>query len=142
MTPDSDQPTASELGQALHDVTEYSHRIIREEIELAKAEVTEKITKLAKGAAVGAAAGVFVIAGLIYFGHALSWFIWKLLQGSGGDDFWLGFLIVAVLLFALAGLAGFLAFKFVKGGAPPVPEMAIDEAKKVRETIRPTKVKR
>ncbi len=142
MTPEPDPPAASELGQALHDVTEYSHRIIREEIELAKAEVTEKITKLAKGAAVGAAAGVFVLAGLIYFLHALSWFIWMLVRGNSTDTFYLGFLIVAVLLFVLAGVAGFLAFKFVKGGAPPTPKLAIDEAKKVRKTIRDAKAGR
>ncbi len=131
----TENPTPSELGKAIQDVTEYSQRIIREEIELAKAEVSEKVTKLAKGAAVGAAAGVFVLTGLIYFLHALSWFIWKLVRGDSGDNFYLGFLIVAVLLFVLAGVAGFLAFKFVKGGAPPTPQMAIDEAQKVRQTI-------
>jgi hypothetical protein len=129
-------PSPSELGKALQEVTELSQKIIHEEIELAKAEVSMKVTKLAKGAAVGAAAGVFVLTGLIYFLHALSWFIWKLVRGDSGDDFFWGFLIVAVLLFVLAGLAGFLAFKFVKGGAPPTPQMAIDEAQKVRATLK------
>ena len=134
MTPEP-TPSPSELGKALQQVTELSQKIIHEEIELAKAEVSLKVTKLAKGAAVGAAAGVFVLTGLIYFLHALSWFIWKLVRGDSGDDFFWGFLIVAVLLFLLAGLAGFLAFKFVKSGAPPTPQMAIDEAQKVRATI-------
>lgn len=134
MTPEP-TPSPSELGKALQQVTELSQKIIHEEIELAKAEVSLKVTKLAKGAAVGAAAGVFVLAGLIYFLHALSWFIWKLVRGDSGDDFFWGFLIVAVFLFSLAGLAGFLAFKFVKGGAPPTPQMAIEEAQKVRATI-------
>jgi len=136
MTPEPGPASTSELGRALQDVTEYSQKIIHEEIELAKAEVSEKLTKLAKGAAVGAAAGVFVLAGLIYFLHAISWLIWKLVRGGSGDDFYLGFLIVAVGLFLIAGLAGYLAFKFVKGGAPPTPKMAIDEAQKVRKTIR------
>ncbi len=136
MTPEPGPASTSELGRALQDVTEYSQKIIHEEIELAKAEVSEKLTKLAKGAAVGAAAGVFVLAGLIYFLHAISWLIWKLVRGDSGDDFYLGFLIVAVGLFLIAGLAGYLAFKFVKGGAPPTPKMALDEAQKVRKTIR------
>ena len=136
MTPEPGPASTSELGRALQDVTEYSQKIIHEEIELAKAEVSEKLTKLAKGAAVGAAAGVFVLAGLIYFLHAISWLIWKLVRGGSGDDFYLGFLIVAVGLFLIAGLAGYLAFKFVKGGAPPTPKMALDEAQKVRKTIR------
>ena len=45
---------------------------MREEIALAKAELTEKATGLAKGAAVGAAAGIFILAGLIYFLHFLA----------------------------------------------------------------------
>ncbi|MGI8623262.1 MAG: phage holin family protein [Solirubrobacteraceae bacterium] len=136
MTPEPEGgATPSEIGRAISEVTEYSQRILREEIELAKAEVTEKITKLAKGAAVGAAAGVFVLAGLIYFLHALSWFIWQGIRGDSTDNFYLGFLIVAVGLFVVAGIAGFLAYRFIKGGAPPTPKMAIDEAQKVRQTI-------
>ena len=124
-----------ELGKAIQDVTEYSQKLIREEIELAKAEVSLKVTKLAKGAAVGAAAGVFVLAGLIYGLHAVSWFIWKLVRGDSGDDFFWGFLIVAVFLFLLAGIAGFLAYKFVKAGSSPAPKMAIEEAQKVKATL-------
>jgi hypothetical protein len=128
-------PETSEMGSAIQQVTELSQKIIHEEIELAKAEIGEKVTKLARGAAIGAAAGVFVLAGLIYFLHAVSWFIWKLVRGDSGDDFYLGFLIVGVGLFLLAGLAGFIAFRLVKRGAPPTPKMAIDEAQKVRATI-------
>jgi uncharacterized membrane protein YqjE len=126
-------PEQSELAQAVQDVTRHAQIIVREEIELAKAEVTEKATKLAKGAAVGAAAGVFVLAGLIYFLHALAWFIWQ--QIGGRDSFWIGFLAVAVLLFVLAAAAGFAAYRFVKGGSPPTPQMAIKEAQLVRETL-------
>jgi hypothetical protein len=126
-------PEQSDLAQAVQDVTRHAQLIVREEIELAKAEVAEKVTKLAKGVAVGAAAGVFVLAGLVYFLHALSWFIWQ--QIGGSDNFWLGFLIVAAALFLLAGLAGYLAYRFVKGGSPPTPQMAIKEAQLVRDTI-------
>ena len=49
----------SELGQAIQDVTEKVSLLVREEIELAKTEVTEKVTKLLKGAVVGIAAGIF-----------------------------------------------------------------------------------
>ena len=56
---------------------------MREEIALAKAELTQKLTGLAKGAAVGAAAGVFVLAGLIYFLHFLALLIGDLLDSGG-----------------------------------------------------------
>jgi hypothetical protein len=123
----------SDLARAVQDVTRHAQIIVREEIELAKAEVTTKVTKLGKGAAVGAAAGVFVLTGLIYLLHALSWLIYKLISDS--DDVWLGYLIVAVALFVLAGIAGFVAYRFVKGGSPPTPQMAIKEAQLVRDTI-------
>jgi uncharacterized membrane protein YqjE len=123
----------SELGQAIQEVTEKASLLVREEIELAKAEVTEKVTKLIKGAVVGIAAGIFAVFGLIYLLHALSWLIWKLIGGS--DDFYLGFLIVAGLLFLLGGLAGFLALRFIKRGTPPTPAMAIEEAQLIKETV-------
>jgi uncharacterized membrane protein YqjE len=123
----------SDLARAIQDVTLHAQNIVREEIELAKAEVTAKATKLARGAAIGAAAGVFVLFGLIYFLHAMSWLIWQ--QIGGTDNFWLGFLVVAVLLFVLASIAAFVAYRFVKRGSPPTPQMAIEEAQLVRETI-------
>ena len=126
-------PSPSELGRALQQVTDLSQKIIHEEIELAKAEVTTKVAKLAKGAAVGAAAGVFVLFGFIMVLNSLAWLLWQFVGGE--SSFWIGFALVALILFILAGVAGFLAFKFVKGGAPPTPKMAIDEGKKVKATI-------
>lgn len=133
MTPEPQQTPTSEFGAALAQVTELTQRIVQQEIELAKAEVSEKVTKLAKGAAVGVAAGVFVVFGAIYLFEGAAWLIWQ--QTGTDNSFWLGFAIVAVFLFLLAGLAGFLAYRFIKGGSPPVPRMAIDEAQKVRQTI-------
>lgn len=127
------QTPTSEFGAAIAQVTELTQRIVQQEIELAKAEVSEKVSKLAKGAAVGAAAGVFVVFALVYLGHAAAWGFWQAFGGQ--DNFWLGFLFVAVLLLLLAALAGFLAYKFIKGGAPPTPQMAIDEGKKVKATL-------
>src|SRR3954467_6573781 len=123
----------SDIAQAVQDVTRHAQNIVREEIELAKAEVTSKATKLAKGAAIGAAAGVFVLTGVIYLLHALSWLLYRLIDN--GDNVWIGFLIVAVTLFLLGGIAGLLAYRLVKGGAPPTPDMAIKEAQLVRDTI-------
>jgi uncharacterized membrane protein YqjE len=123
----------SDLGQAIQEVTEKASLLVREEIELAKVEVTEKVTKLIKGAVVGIVAGIFAVAGLIYLLHALSWLIWDLIGGT--RDFWVGFLIVAVALFLLGALAGFVAARFVKRGAPPTPAMAIEEAQLIKETV-------
>src|SRR4051794_41484961 len=121
----------SELAKAITDVTEKAQLLVREEIALAKAEVTEKVSGLVKGAAVGAAAGVFILAGLIYFLHFLALLIADVL----GTNPWVGYLIVAGVLFVLGGIAGFLAMRFFKKGSPPTPQMAIEEAQLIKATL-------
>ena len=128
-----DQAT-SDLGRAVQDVAEKAQLLVREEIELAKAEMSVKISKLIKGIVVGVVAGVFALFGLIYLLHGLSWLIWDLIGGD--SNFFLGFLIVAALLFILGGLAGFLAARFIKRGTPPTPQMAIEEAKLIQQTLK------
>ena len=105
---------------------------MREEIELAKAEVGAKLTKLVKGAVVGMAAGIFVVTGLLFGLHAAAWGIYTFF---GGTAYWVGFAIVAGVLFLLGALAGMLAYRAVRSSAPPVPSMAIDEA---RRSVRPS----
>jgi uncharacterized membrane protein YqjE len=119
------------LGEVVNRISENASTLVREEIELAKAELSEKISGLVKGAAVGAAAGIFIIAGLIYFLHFLALLIAELL----GDTWWLGYLIVAGVLFLLGGVAGFLAARFFKKGTPPTPQMAIEEAQLIKATL-------
>jgi uncharacterized membrane protein YqjE len=125
----------SELGQAIQDVTDKASLLIREEIELAKTEVMEKVTKLIRGAVVGIVAGIFALFGLIYVLQAAAWAIWQGIDGPGGANFWIGFLIVAVVLFVLGALAGFIAARLVKRAAPPTPKMAIEEAQLIKETV-------
>jgi hypothetical protein len=121
----------SELAKSIQEVSEKASLLVREEIALAKAELTEKISGLIKGAVVGAAAGIFIVAGLVYFLHFLALLIADLL----GDTVWLGYLIVAGALFLVGGLAGFLAARFFKKGSPPTPSMAIEEAQLIRQTL-------
>ena len=124
----------SELGRAVNDVVEKTQLLVREEIELAKAEVTDKITKLVKGAVVGLVAGVFVLNALFLLLHAASWGAYDVTNNLSEDNFWLGFVIVAVLLLILGAIAGFLAARFIKKGAPPTPQMAMEEAQLIRQT--------
>jgi uncharacterized membrane protein YqjE len=121
----------SELAKAITEVTERAQLLVREEIELAKVELTEKLTGLARGAAVGAAAGIFILAGLIYFLHFLALLIADVL----GTNAWVGYLIVSGVLFLLGGIAGFLAARFFRKGSPPTPQMAIEEAQLIKETL-------
>jgi uncharacterized membrane protein YqjE len=124
----------SDLGQAIQDVSEKMSLLVREEIELAKTEMLEKVTRLAKGAAIGLAAGIFAVFGLVYLGDAVAWLIWEVIEGDVNSP-WLGFLILAVLIFLLGGIAGLVAARLFKRGAPPAPQMAIEEAKLIKETV-------
>jgi len=122
------------VGQTVQEISERVSLLVREEIELAKAEVTEKVTKLLKAIVVGAAAGIFAVTGLMFFLHGLAWLAWFALPVGNTSFFW-GFFIVAGLLFLLGGLAGYLAARFFKQSSPPVPAMAIDEAGKIKKTL-------
>jgi uncharacterized membrane protein YqjE len=119
---------------AITEVSERAQMLVREEIELAKAELTDKISKLVKGAIVGVAAGIFVVIGLLFLLHGLAWLAWFELPVPNNQFFW-GFFVVAGALFLLGAVAGLLAARAFKSGAPPTPEMAIDEAKLIRHTV-------
>jgi uncharacterized membrane protein YqjE len=120
------------LGEIVNRISENASTLVREEIELAKAEINARLSKLIKGAVVGIVAGVFLITGLFFLLNSAAWGAYLIF---GGTDYWAGFLIVAVALFVLGVLAGLIAARAMKRGAPPTPAMAIDEAKKIRETV-------
>ena len=63
--PNSNGSAPAAIAEAITEVSEKASLLIREEIELAKTEVTEKVTKLLKGTGIGFAAGVFAIFGLV-----------------------------------------------------------------------------
>ena len=126
---------ASDLARAIQEITDKAQLLVHEEIELAKAEMTEKVTKLIKGAVVGIVGGIFAVFALIYLLHSLSYGLFAIVSDDA-NFIWVGYLIVGGLLLLLGGLAGFLAARFMKSGAPPTPQMAIDEGKKVRETLK------
>jgi uncharacterized membrane protein YqjE len=120
------------VGELVLDVSERVSFLVREEIELAKTEVTEKATKLVKGSVVGIVAGVFALLGFAMLMHAVAWLLNDLFFE---DDVWLGFLLEAVVWFLIAAGAGLFAYRSMRAGAPPAPTMAIAEAKEIRETL-------
>jgi uncharacterized membrane protein YqjE len=121
------------IAAAITEISEHATLLIRDEIELAKAEITVKLRKILTGAVVGIAAGGFVAIAVLFLLIGLAYLI--AYEIDAGQTFW-GFFIVAALLLVLAALAGLLAFRALRGGAPPAPTMAIDEARKIREAVR------
>jgi len=130
----SDQQQPPQIVQAIQEVSEKAQLLVREEIELAKAEVTEKVTKLGKGAAVAAAAGGFVLAALVMILFGLAELAYWAIPFPDNQPFW-GYFTVAAILLLLAALAGYIAFRALKAGSPPAPNMAIAEAKLIKETV-------
>jgi uncharacterized membrane protein YqjE len=119
------------VAELVFDVSERTSTLIREEVELAKAEITEKVTKLLRGSAVGVAAGVFAFLALILVMEGFAW----LLNEEVFDNSWAGFFVEAAIFLLVAAGAGWFAYTSVKAGSPPVPKQAIEEAKLIRETI-------
>src|SRR5579884_2333808 len=93
----------------------------------------EKVTSLTRGAIAVAAGAVFGLFGLVLLLETIAWALSGALTDSAGS-IWVGFLIVTAALFALAVGAFVFAWRKLKVGAPK-PDMAIDEAKKIRATV-------
>jgi len=124
--------TDKSLGDVVSEVSEKASLLVREEIELAKAEITEKVTKLGKGAAAVGAAAVLAVFAMIYLFHALAWFFVDLFNWN---TVWPGYLLTVGVIVVLGVLAGALGVRWLKGGSPPTPDLAIEEAKRTREML-------
>jgi hypothetical protein len=126
----ADEPKVSELGVAVQQVSEKVSVLVREEIELAKAEITVKVTSLGRGAVaaiIGAVLGFFV---LIFALLTLAWGLNSLL-----NSLWLGQAITLVVLIVLTVVVLLFAWRKLKVGAP-TPDMAIEEGKRIRDTVQ------
>ena len=99
--------------------------------------MVEKAKTLARGAGIGAAAGVFLSFAAIMFLHTLAWFLIDLFDLS----IWIGFGLVTLILVGMGVVAGLLARKWLSTG-PPTPDMAIQEAKTTRRTLEDQQVQR
>jgi uncharacterized membrane protein YqjE len=125
-------PEQRSIADLVVEVSENASTLVREEIELAKAEVSEKVSKLARGAGIGVAAGAFAFLALIMILHGIAWVLGEELFSG---NIWAGYFVTAAIFLLLAALAGWIASKALKAGAPPVPEQAIEEAKLTKEML-------
>jgi uncharacterized membrane protein YqjE len=138
LTPPSKDPSQRSVGELVFDVSEKTSALIREEFELAKAEVTEKVTKLLRGSVVGIAAGVFAFLALILIMDGIAWLLNE--EVFDGKT-WPGFLVEAAIFLLIAAAAGLIAYRAVQAGAPPLPSQAIEEAKLTKTMLEEGKNK-
>ncbi|HEX4717250.1 MAG TPA: phage holin family protein [Thermoleophilaceae bacterium] len=114
-----DQPV-SELVKQLSDQTT---TLVRQEVELAKAELAEKGKKAGIGAGMFGGAGLF---GVFAFGALTATFILAL---SEAVTPWLAALIVTLVYGAIAAVLALQGKNKVQEATPPVPERALDSTK-------------
>jgi uncharacterized membrane protein YqjE len=119
------------VGEMVFDVSERTSTLVREEIELAKAEITEKVNQLVRGSVVGLVGAVFLFFALLLFMHGFAW----LLNDLVFDNFWAGFFVEAALFLLIGAIAVLIASRAFKKGAPPTPDLAIEEAKRTRARL-------
>jgi hypothetical protein len=131
------KPSAEEMsvGELVFEISDRASILVREEIELAKTEVTEKLNRLLQGGATAIAAGVFVLAALAMIMHGIAWLLNDLFFE---DNVWAGFLVEAGFFLLVAAGAGLFAYRSFKTASPPVPDMAIEEAKEIRAAFEET----
>lgn len=130
--PQPQSPDDRSVSELVFDVAEKSSSLVREEIELAKTEISEKVGKILRGSVVGIAAGVFAFLALILVMEGIAWL---LAEEVFDGNAWPGFFVEAAAFLLIAAAAGLIAYRSVQAGAPPVPEQAIAEAKLTRETL-------
>jgi H+/Cl- antiporter ClcA len=125
-------PEDRSVAELVFDVSERASSLVREEIELAKAEVSEKVGKILRGSVVGIAAGTFAFLALILIMEGVAWL---LAEEVFDGNAWPGFFVEAALFLLVAAVAGLVAYRALQAGAPPVPEQAIEEAKQIKSTL-------
>jgi uncharacterized membrane protein YqjE len=125
-------PEERTLADLVVEVSENASTLVREEIELAKAELSQKVSKILRGSVVGIAAGTFAFLALILILHGIAWLLGEELFSG---NIWAGYFVTAGIFLLIAALAGFIAFRSLKSGTPPVPEQAIEEAKLTKEML-------
>jgi uncharacterized membrane protein YqjE len=120
-----------QLGEIVGEVTQKAQLLVREEIALAKAEITTKTSRIVKGLVFFSAAGFFALLMLIFLLHMLSigfaeWFDLKA---------WVGYAATVLLLLLITVLTALIGLRLFKKGAPPTPDYAIEEAQKTKVAL-------
>jgi uncharacterized membrane protein YqjE len=125
-TPQTDEP----IGAVVHRLSEQIPELVRAELRLAQAEMTEKGKRAGVGVGLFSAAGVLALFGvsvLVATAVIALDLVWPL---------WLAALVVGVALLALAGVAALTGRRELAQATPPAPERAISGVKADVEAVK------
>jgi Putative Actinobacterial Holin-X, holin superfamily III len=120
---DSDDLRDRSLGELLKQLSEQTTRLVHQELELAKAELTQK------GKQAGAGAGLFGGAGAIGLAAVGALTACFILALNAIMPAWLAALIVAVVYGAIAAFLALRGRDKVKQATPLVPEQTVETVK-------------
>jgi hypothetical protein len=118
------------LGGAAKLVADRARSIVRLELQLAATELKKKVAAIGVGIGLLVGAGLFMLFGLGFLLAAAAAALATALST------WLALLIVTAVLFLLAGVLALVGIGSIKKGVPPVPEHALEEAKKTTEALK------
>ena len=118
--------------QLLSRLSEQTSGLVRDEVALAKTEIRESVRK------VGLGAGLFGTAGVVSLYGVGALVAAAILGLSTVLDAWLAAVVVAVVLFVIAGVAALLGRRKVAEGTPPL-EATMENVKQDVETLRRNK---
>lgn len=111
------------LAQLVTQLSQQTSQLVRDELKLASAEMS------AKGKKAGIGAGLFGGAGILG-AYGVGALVAAAIAGLAVPlNAWAAALIVAGVLFALAGVLALVGKKEVTAAVPPVPEEAIESVK-------------
>jgi uncharacterized membrane protein YqjE len=120
---DSDDPRERSIGELLKRLSEETTRLVHQELELAKAELTEK------GRQAGAGAGLLGAAGAIGLLAAAALTTCFILALDAVMPAWLAALLVAVVYGVIAAVLALRGRDRVKQATPLVPQQTIETVK-------------
>lgn len=129
VTPPPD-PSQASTGELVGQLTDQLSTLVRDEVRLAQAEVTQKAKRLGIGAGLFGGAGIVALLGV---GALVTAAILGLANVMPG---WLAAIIVAVVLFLVAGVLAMVGKKDVDKATPPLPTEAIAGVKADIATVK------
>jgi uncharacterized membrane protein YqjE len=121
-----DRPT----GELLKELSDHTTTLVKQEMELAKAELQEK------GKQAGLGAGMFGGAGLFGVGAFAALTACLIAVLDQVMEFWLAALIVATAYAAIAAVLAVTGKRKLKKAGPPIPEQTKDSVKEDMEWAR------
>ena len=126
------EPTTDDkpVGELVQDAAQQTALLVRQELALAQLEMKEKGKRAGIGAGLFGGAGVVALYGL---GALIAAVV--LVLGTAIEP-WIAALIVAVVLFAIAGILALTGKKEVEQATPAAPEQAIASTKKDIDVVK------